>query len=191
MSKQNNLEFFETMMERKAEALKHLNRIPGFEKARVINKEALKRDFTEDPIILLGNSKTPVKLHIKCRDRQALNHEDISLRVTKDRRYSEIMSSSANLIIEFVFDTDSAVSDYKGKDLLAVKIFDLDKLRNSNYTLRPSRSRIWNEEKMNVSGNSIFLDVVPCKNAQYADLMAVPKSINNYILGAYKEVKIS
>lgn len=191
MSKQNNFEFLETMKDREEEALKHLNEIPGFENARVVKSATWKEDYLEKVDVILENEEKPIKLQIKCRDRRALDHDDITLRVSKDRRYNEVTNSKADLIIEFILDTDSAMSDYKGKDLLAAKIFYLNKLRNSGYTLIPSKGRIWNSEKMNVSGNVIFLDVVPCKNSENSDIMTVPKSINNYIPDVYKEYKIS
>ena len=122
----------------------------------------------------------PLRVQFKTRYRKASCFNDVAVRCYPSGGH-ELDNSRADLIIEFIIDTDDAVFDFENKKVLQVKIIDLRKYRNTRY--RFFKGKYFCHKGYSVNGRIIYLNT-----QNNGTMLILPESLNEIIPGFYTKI---
>ena len=122
----------------------------------------------------------PLRVQFKTRYRKASCFNDVAVRCYPSGGH-ELDNSRADLIIEFIIDTDDAMFDFENKKVLQVKIIDLRKYRNTRY--RFFKGKYFCHKGYSVNGRIIYLNT-----QNNGTMLILPESLNEIIPGFYTKI---
>lgn len=122
----------------------------------------------------------PLKVQFKTRYRKASCFNDVAVRCYPSGGH-ELDNSRADLIIEFIIDTEDAMFDFENKKVLQVKIIDLRKYRNTRY--RFFKGKYFCHKGYSVNGRIIYLNT-----QNNGTMLILPESLNEIIPGFYTKI---
>ena len=122
----------------------------------------------------------PLRVQFKTRYRKASCFNDVAVRCYPSGGH-ELDNSRADLIIEFIIDTDDAMFDFENKKVLQVKIIDLRKYRNTRY--RFFKGKYFCHKGYSLNGRIIYLNT-----QNNGTMLILPESLNEIIPGFYTKI---
>ena len=122
----------------------------------------------------------PLRVQFKTRYRKASCFNDVAVRCYSSGGH-ELDNSRADLIIEFIIDTDDAMFDFENKKVLQVKIIDLRKYRNTRY--RFFKGKYFCHKGYSVNGRVVYLNT-----QNNGTMLILPESLNEIIPGFYTKI---
>lgn len=121
-----------------------------------------------------------LRIQFKARYRKAAQFNDIAVRSYPSGGH-ELDNSKADIIIEFILDTENAMFDFQDKKVLQAKIIDLRKYRNTRYRFFKGKKFI--PHGFYTNGRLVYLNT-----ANDGTMLILPETLNEIIPGFYTKI---